>query len=71
MKIYSQESDNPYGAVELVIVLHDYGDEVNVWALDVAGEDRVFFEVPEDGDALDVVEAAFEARKRMKEDGDG
>jgi hypothetical protein len=67
----SQESDDPYGAVELVIALYDYGDDGNVWALDVAGEERVFFEVPEDGDALDLVEAAFEARKRMKDNSDG
>lgn len=71
IKILSQESNDPYGAVELVIALHDCGDEGNVWALDVAGEERVFFEVAVDGDALDLVESAFEARKRMKEDGDG
>lgn len=71
MKIYSQESGDPYGAVELVIMLHDAGSAMNVWSLDVAGEERVFFEVAEEGDALDVVESAFEARKKMREDADG
>lgn len=66
LRILSQESDNPYGAVELVIMLHDCGSDMNVWSLDVEGEERVFFEVPEDADALDLVELAFEARKGCK-----
>jgi hypothetical protein len=66
MRILSQESDDPYGAVELVIMLHDCGSEMNVWSLDVVGEERVFFEVYEEGDSLDVIEAAFEARKGCK-----
>ena len=63
LRIFSQESDNPHGAVDLVIMLHDCGSDMNVWSLDV---ERVFFEVPEDADALDIVEFAFEARKGCK-----
>lgn len=68
MIILSQESNDPNGAVELVVTLIDCGSEMNVWALDVEGEERVFFEVFEEGDSLDVIDAAFEARRRMKED---
>jgi hypothetical protein len=68
VKVFMQEGNDPYGATELVITLHDAGSAMNVWSLDVAGEERVFFEVTEDGDALDVVEAAFEARRKMKEE---
>lgn len=68
MRILSQESNDPHSAVELVIMLHDCGSDMNVWSLDVEGEERVFFEVPEDADALDIVDNAFEARRRMKED---
>lgn len=71
MRILSQESNDPNGAVELVVTLVDCGSEMNVWALDVAGEERVFFEVFEEGDALDIIDAAFEARRRMKEDSNG
>lgn len=71
MKIYSQEADDPYGAVELTIMLHDCGSDMNVWSLDVAGEERVFFEVADDADAIDIVDGAFEARRRMKEDSNG
>jgi hypothetical protein len=63
MRIFSRESDDPDGVVELVIALHDCGSEMNVWSLDVEGEERLFFEVYEEGDALDIIEAAFEARK--------
>lgn len=69
MKILSQESDDPYGAVELVIALHDCGTDMNVWSLDVAGCERVFFEVAEDGEIMDVIDAAFYARRLFKEDG--
>jgi hypothetical protein len=68
VRILSQESDNPYGAVELVIALHDRGTDMNVWSLDVAGCERVFFEVAEDEDALGIVDAAFYARRLMKEE---
>lgn len=68
MKVYSQESNDPYGVVELTIALHDCGSDLNVWSLDVVGEERVFFEVFDDADSLDIIEAAFEARRRMKED---
>ncbi|HEY9818206.1 MAG TPA: hypothetical protein V6D20_20735 [Candidatus Obscuribacterales bacterium] len=67
MRILSQESNDPYGAVELVIALHDCGSDMNVWSLDVAGEGRMFFEVADDADALDIVDAAFYARRLMKE----
>jgi hypothetical protein len=66
-----QEGNDPYGATELVIMLHDAGSDMNVWSLDVAGEERVFFEVAEDGDAIDIIDAAFEARRKMKEDSNG
>ncbi len=66
MRILSQESDNPYGAVELVIMLHDCGSDMNVWSLDVEGEERIFFEVPDDGDVLGIIELAFEAREGCK-----
>lgn len=71
MKVFMQEGNDPYGATELVITLHDCGSDMNVWSLDVAGEDRVFFEVAEDGDAIDIIDAAFEARRKMKEDDNG
>jgi hypothetical protein len=71
MRILSQEGEGPYGAVELTIALHDCGSDLNVWSLDVVGEERVFFEVFDDADTLDIVEAAFEARRRMKEDDNG
>ena len=71
MRILSQEGSDPNGAVELIVTLIDCGSEMNVWALDVAGEERVFFEVFEEGDALDIIDAAFEARRRVKEDGNG
>ena len=67
IRILSQESNDPNGAVELVVTLVDCGSEMNVWSLDVEGEERVFFEVFEEGDSLDVVEAAFEARRLMRE----
>jgi len=68
MRILSQEGSDPNGAVELIVTLIDCGSEMNVWALDVEGEERVFFEVFEEGDALDIIDAAFEARRRMKEE---
>ena len=68
MRILSQESSDPNGAVELVVTLVDCGSEMNVWALDVEGEERVFFEVYEEGDSLDVIDAAFEARRKTKEE---
>lgn len=71
MRILSQESDDPFGAIELVIALHDCGTDMNVWSLDVVGCERVFFEVADDGDALDIVDAAFFARRLFKEDADG
>lgn len=71
MKVFMQEGNDPYGATELVIALHDCGSDMNVWSLDVAGEERVFFEVAEDGDAIDIIDAAFEARRKMKEDDNG
>lgn len=71
MRILSNDSYDPNGAVELVVTLVDCGSEMNVWSLDVEGEERVFFEVFEEADALEIVEQAFEARKRMKEDGNG
>lgn len=71
MRILTNDSYDPNGAVELVVTLVDCGSEINVWALDVAGEERVFFEVFEEGDALDIIDAAFEARRKMKEDGNG
>ena len=67
MRILSQESNDPNGAVELFVTLVDCGSDMNVWALDVEGEERVFFEVYEDADALDLVDAAFEARRLMRE----
>lgn len=71
MRILSNDSFDPSGAVELFVTLVDCGSDMNVWALDVAGEERVFFEVYEDADALDLVDAAFEARRKMKEDSNG
>ncbi|UXO93919.1 hypothetical protein Pan2_100 [Pseudanabaena phage Pan2] len=71
MRIFANDSLNPGQAVELFISLVDAGSEMNVWLLDVAGEERVFFEVFEEGDALDIIDAAFEARRRMKEDSNG
>ncbi len=68
MRILSQESSDPNGAVELFVTLIDCGSDMNVWSFDVEGEERVFFEVYEDGDSLDVIDAAFEARRKMKED---
>jgi hypothetical protein len=66
MRILSQEGNDPYGAVELTIMLQDCGSDMNVWSLDVEGEERVFFEVADDADTLDIVEGAFEARKGCK-----
>ena len=66
MRILSQESNDPHSAVELVIMLHDCGSDMDVWSLDVEGEERIFFEVPDDGDVLDIIELAFEARKGCK-----
>jgi hypothetical protein len=65
MRILSQDG---FGVepTELFIALHDGGCDPCVWRLDVVGEEVVFFEAPSNGDALMVVEAAFEARKGLR-----
>lgn len=54
---------------ELFITIYDSGCDPCVWKLEVEGEEVVFFEVSAGGDALMVVEAAFEARKGVREVG--
>lgn len=63
MNIYTNEED---GTVEITLELWDYAEEVLVYRLVVDGEEDVYFEVPREADALDVVDAAFAARRGVR-----
>lgn len=71
MRILLQQGDDPFGATELFITLIDAASDSVVWALDVEGDERVFFETTNAVDALDVLDGAFAARLAMKEENNG
>lgn len=67
MHLYANDSLDPTQTQELRIMLVDSASSPAVFRLDVDGEEGVFFEC-DPADPLDVIESAFEARKRLKED---
>ena len=68
MHIWSNDSLDPSRAEELFIDLIDSAPLRAVYRLRVAEQEDVFFECDPD-DALSIVEAAFVARNKMREDG--
>lgn len=51
---------------ELVVELWEYAEDNPVYRMLVAGEEDVYFEVAGDADSLDVIDAAFAARREVR-----
>ncbi len=63
MKIYSNDSYSPSNAVEVTLSMVDASGDPAVWSAQFGGEEPVFFECAADCDALDIMDAAFLARR--------
>jgi len=63
MKIYSNDSYSPSNAVEVTLSMVDASGDPVVWSAQFGSEEPVFFECAADLDSLDVIDAAFAARR--------
>lgn len=66
MRIISNDSYNLSNPVEVTLSMVDASGDPVVWQATFGSEEPVFFECPAECDALDLVDAAFAARRSFQ-----
>lgn len=66
MKLLYNEDWPERPTTELTVELWEYAADNPVYRLIVEGEEDVYFEVSADADSLDIIDAAFAARRGVR-----